>query len=566
MKILKHTHWILYTIFFLGCARQTTPTGGPKDTIPPTLTSSIPKQGQVNFKGKTIELTFSETIILNNPKEQLLITPTLGKDFTFKTKKNQVILTLEEDLEDSTTYAINFRDAVQDITEKNPAKMLKLAFSTGTYLDSLSIEGTAYDLLKNVDSKEATVALYQLDTFDIFKHKPIYVTKSDSKGKFKIENLKPGTYFVYGMEDKNKNLLADSKSEAYGFLRDSIQLTKNIRDVRLPFIHLDARPLKLTSARPYGTYFNIKTAKNLTSFKITTSEDEHIISSFAEDQANIRVYNTFEGKDSVSAYFRGRDSLNNFIDTTLYVKFSKRDVKPENFELTLSRFNVIGPKALIHGHIKFTKPVLKVNFDSIFYSIDSTQRISFTKQDLRWDSLRNLLTLEKSFDKNLLPKDPSPETAAGPPKRPQKTPPGKAPIKSSVDNQLYLGKGAFISIELDSSKKMSERLPPSKLEDTGIILVEIQTKATNFFVELLTKDFQLLDIKRNTKKFNFEDLKPADYQIRLVIDNDNNGKWSPGNFFLRQEPEPIIFYKNEKGVPAVNLKANWELGPLLIKH
>ena len=94
MKILKHTHWILYTIFFLGCARQTTPTGGPKDTIPPTLTSSIPKQGQVNFKGKTIELTFSETIILNNPKEQLLITPTLGKDFTFKTKKNQVILTL----------------------------------------------------------------------------------------------------------------------------------------------------------------------------------------------------------------------------------------------------------------------------------------------------------------------------------------------------------------------------------------------------------------------------------------------------------------------------------------
>jgi hypothetical protein len=55
--------------------------------------------------------------------------------------------------------------------------MLKLAFSTGTYLDSLSIEGTAYDLLKNVDSKEATVALYQLDTFDIFKHKPIYVTK-----------------------------------------------------------------------------------------------------------------------------------------------------------------------------------------------------------------------------------------------------------------------------------------------------------------------------------------------------------------------------------------------------
>jgi len=566
MKILKHTYWIIYSLFVLGCARQTTPTGGPKDTIPPTLKTSIPKQGQVNFKGNTIELTFSETIILNNPKEQLIITPSLGKDFEFKAKKNQVILTFKQDLKDSTTYAINFRDAVQDITEKNPARMLKLAFSTGSYVDSLSIEGAAYDLLKNVDSKDATVALYQLDTFDIFKHQPVYVTKSDSKGNFKIENLKPGTYFVYGMEDKNKNLLADSKSEAYGFLRDAIHLTKNIQHVKIPLIHLDARPLKLTSARPYSTYYNIKTAKNLISYKITTSEDEHIISSFAEDQANIRVYKTFEGKDSVSTYFTGRDSINNFIDTTLYVKFSKRDVKPEKFDFSLNRFNVVGTKALIQAQIKFTKPLLQVNFDSIFYSIDSTQRVSFTQQDLHWDTLHNLLLLEKSFDKNLLPKEPSPDSKPAPPKRAPKTSPGKTEIKPSVDNQLYFGKGAFISIELDSSKKMVERLPPSKLEDTGMILVEIQTTAKNFFVELLTKDFQPIDIKRNNKKFNFEDLKPADYQLRLVIDENNDGKWSPGNFYLRQEPEPVIFYKNEKGVPLVNLKANWELGPLLIKH
>ena len=137
------------------------------------------------------------------------------------------------------------------------------------------------------------------------------------------------------MEDKNKNLIADSKTEAYGFLRDSIQLTKNIQDVETPFHSPRRQALKLTSARPYGTYFNMKTTKNLTSFKITTSEDEHIISSFGEDQANIRVYNTFEDKDSVSTHFTGRDSINNLIDTTLYVKFSKRDVKPENFDTFL---------------------------------------------------------------------------------------------------------------------------------------------------------------------------------------------------------------------------------------
>ena len=142
---------------------------------------------------------------------------------TQRQKKNQVILTLDEDLKDNTTYLINFREAVQDITEKNPAQRLKLAFSTGTYIDSLAIEGTIYDPLKNKESKDATVCLYESDTFNIFKHRPTYFTKSDDKGRFKLENLKPGTYFIYTIEDKNKNLVADSKTESYGFLKDSIK-------------------------------------------------------------------------------------------------------------------------------------------------------------------------------------------------------------------------------------------------------------------------------------------------------------------------------------------------------
>src|SRR5688572_8778481 len=106
MKIVTHLHWIIYPLFFLACARQTTPTGGPKDSIPPSLESANYKRGQVNFKSKTIQLTFSETIILNYPKEQLLITPSLGDKYANKAKKNQVIITLEQDLQDSTTYSI----------------------------------------------------------------------------------------------------------------------------------------------------------------------------------------------------------------------------------------------------------------------------------------------------------------------------------------------------------------------------------------------------------------------------------------------------------------------------
>jgi uncharacterized protein (DUF2141 family) len=378
--------------------------------------------------------------------------------------------------------------------------------------------------------------------------------------------LKPGRYFIYGFNDKNKNLLTDSKTEPYAFLRDSIQLIKNALNIRLPFIYLDSRPLKLTSARPTNTYFNIKTAKNLTTFTLTTSEGEPPISSFGEDQTNIRIYNTLSNQDSVLTYLTARDSINNLIDTTLYVKFSDREAKPEPFDIQLNKFNVVGTKGIIQGQIKFTKPVRSINFDSLFYNIDSTQRISFDPRDLSWDSLHNILSLEKKFDKALLPKEPTANENMTSSRPIQKSTPAKPGTKPSMDFHLYLGKGAFISVESDSSKKITERLAPLKFEDTGVLLIEIQTQAKHFLVQLLTKDFEVLSSKRDVKKFSFDDLKPGDYQLRLVIDENNDGKWNPGNFFLLEEPEPIIFYKNEKGVPLVNLKANWELGPLLIKH
>lgn len=565
MNLSKHGYLIIYLLFALSCARQTAPTGGPKDSIPPTLIASQPRPGEVNFTGKTIYLTFSENIMLNNPRDQIIVTPDLGKPVDATVRKNQVIVTLEEELKDNTTYSFNFREAIQDITEKNPAAMLKLAFSTGSYIDSLSVEGKAFDPLNAKETKDATLALYESDTFNIFKHRPTYITKSDTKGLFKIENLKPGNYFVYGFEDKNKNLIVDSKTESYGFLREPLQLQENIDAIEIPLVRLDSRPLKMTSTRPYGTYYNIKTTKNLSSFHISTTERETIISSFGEDLANIRIYNTFEEKDSVSIRFTAIDSITNTIDTTLYVKFLEREVKPENFELELDKFEVIGTKGIIRGQIQFNKPVLAINFDSIFYRIDSTQHISFEDENIRWDSLHNILFLEKKFDKALLPKE-TPSASSSTQRRSITGTSPRPGAKPSNKHQFYLGNAAFVSIELDSSKRIADTYPPSKLEDTGILLVQVQIQAPHFFVQLLSKDFQILRFISNSRKFNFEDLKPGDYQLRLVIDEDNDGKWDPGNFYLKQQPEEIFFYRNEKGATLINLKANWELGPLLIKH
>lgn len=564
--MFKQTLFLVISTLFIigfGCARQTAPTGGPKDTIPPVLIKSytIPKPGQTNYKGNTIELSFTENIILNNPKEQLIIIPDIGKDYEIAAKKRKVIITLKQPLKDSTTYSINFRDAVQDITEKNPAVNLKLAFSTGNYIDSLGVYGLVYELLKNKETKDATIALYQSDTFNIFKHKPIYLTKSNDKGNYQIENLKPGSYYIYAWEDKNKNLIVDSRSELYGFLSAPVNLTQNERDIVIPILKLDARTLKMTSGRPYNTYFNIKTSKGLHDYKITTSEKDSVLSAYGEDRANIRIYNTFQDQDSTQITFSAIDSMQNRIDTTLYMKFSTRVTTPEKFQITAEGLRLTQNNGLLTGTIKFSKPILSINYDSIYYQIDSIRKVNFTKNDFRWDPQQNVTRINKSIDKKLLAEEPIANTnpqAEQPKPKGQKTNP--------ENNQLYIGKSFLISIDLDTSTQLKQTLKPLKLEDTGVIIVSVETKESNFIVDLLDKNFNIIKSVQNSKKVNFNDLNPGDYQLRLVIDSNNDGQWSPGNFIKKEEPEKIIYYMNDKKNPVINLKANFELGPLLIKY
>lgn len=557
-KISYLTAVILITLS--SCARQTSPNGGPKDTIPPVNYSklSIPRNGSTNYNQKEVQLEFDEFISLNNPKEQIIITPDVEKKYDIVAKKKKVILTFENDLKDSTTYTINFRNSVQDVTERNSARNLKLAFSTGSYIDSLSITGTVIDPLTNKDVKQATVALYQQDTFNIFKHKPTILTETDEKGKYQIENLKPGKYYIYAILDKNKNIIVDSKNESYAYLKDSINLVNNVNAIVLPLQKLDTRTLKLISARAYNSYFNIKMSKSLKQYKLTSPRGT-IQSSFAETQDNIKVFNNgiLEG-DSIQIKLSATDSSSNNLDTTLYAKFNFKKLIKEPFQMKVESFSPYHTNGTIKAKIQFSKPIAAITFDSITYKIDSTHSITFSQNDLKIDSIKNRLTLEKTIDKQLLAKpDITTQTAT-------KTPP-KTKTKSD-DFTLLLGKGAFITVEGDSSQKVSEPHRPVYFDETGIIMVEVSTNEQSFVVELLDTSFKIVTTVRNTKKVNFQDLPPADYQIRLIIDRNGDGVWTPGNPITRQNAEPTKIYLTEKTGSIIKLKANFEVGPMLIKY
>src|SRR5690606_18096761 len=172
------------------------------------------------------------------------------------------------------------------------------------------------------------------DTINIFEHPAVYFTKSNEDGNYKISHLKPANYFIYAIQDKNRNLIVNSRTESYGFLPEYHHLTENIADVALGLVRLDAGPLNLTSARPYNTYFNIRTSKNLQTFQLTAIDSTELAYTFGENQANIRIYDTFD-QDSLQIHLLAIYSIDNVIDTTLYAKFLTRQVTPEPFSAHL---------------------------------------------------------------------------------------------------------------------------------------------------------------------------------------------------------------------------------------
>jgi uncharacterized protein (DUF2141 family) len=552
MPNVRLLSYIFLGTLIIACAQQTSPTGGPKDTIPPSLEYSIPKTGQIKYKGNELELNFDELVALNNPKEQIIITPDVDKKYDIRVKKNKIIIDFEKPLLDSTTYLINFRDAVQDLTEKNPSQNLKLAFSTGNYIDSLSIRGSITDPLKNTPPKEAVVALYETDTFNIFKHKPTYLTKVNKYGRYLIQNLKPSKYFLYAFEDRNRNLIVDSKTESYGFQTQSIDLSDTVIANKILLVRLDSRDLSMTSSRPYNSYVNIKMSKGLYTYYINSTQADTIHSCFGDDRANIRIYNTFPDKDSLLVNLAATDSVGNSIDTTLYVKFPKKKVETERFEYKIDNTSLPVSTRKLTTTATFTKPISKVNFDSLYIKIDSLTIIPIEPIDLQWIPIEKKLMITKTIEQKHFPSEPKTEN----PQQPIKT--------KTTPWELILARGAFISIENDSSTMSKQAIKKLKPEDAATLLISVKTTSQHWILEVLDKSFKTVAARKDLDQMKFENLIPGDYMVRLITDSNNDGKWNPGNFTKKEQTENIAYYQNEKKSSTITLKANWEVGPLLI--
>lgn len=552
-----------------NCANQTTPMGGPKDETPPRLLKSSPSHKQKNFKGKDIELVFDEAVNLNNPKDEILISPASKQEITFKVKRNTITLSPKEGWKENTTYSISFREGIRDITENNAPQNLKLAFSTGPMIDSMLVKGRVKMALNTKIPEKITVALYESDTFNIFEHTPSYFTLIDKKATYSLENIKSGKYYIYAFQDNNKNLKVESRTEKFAFLANPIDLTSPIDSLILPLISLDMRPLSMNSIRNTAMLTKLKFNKSIIDYKIKTEGNLNLINSFGDDQTEIAIYNPEQIKDSLKVSIHSLDSIGSSIDSVFYIKQIKDNSIPTTFSVTSNSIEYNLKTNQVIQEFKFTKPLKHINFDSVFIKLDSLNKIPITEKDIYYDPIYKKLNIKKSIHFDSLFKKPvtidlSSNKIDGSKEVKSNIPIRKTAPSAQTQPELILAKGTFISQESDTLKPLKFPITETNKASTGTLLVEVTTDQPNYIIQLITTEGKVIEQVANVKKYAFEYLSPRNYKIMVIIDKNNNGKWDPGNYFNRVEPEPTWFYKTQDKKYDFPIRANWELGPIML--
>ena len=228
LRLLRAAVLLLFATAFLSrCASMMTPTGGPRDTLPPVILNMTPDNFSVNrptVHHEKIYIEFDEFVQLKDQQKEFFTSPQMKKKPLVSMRGKGIVVQLRDTLEANTTYALNFGSAVRDNNEGNPLYSMRYVFSTGPTIDSMIFSGYTADSVSKsfiwffpADSVE-NVAEYDST---IFKYKPAVIARAENNGIFIAQNLKPIPYRVYAVQDKNDNQMYEPGSDQVGFLEKS---------------------------------------------------------------------------------------------------------------------------------------------------------------------------------------------------------------------------------------------------------------------------------------------------------------------------------------------------------
>lgn len=209
----------LISLLFLlhGCAVPVPPTGGPPDQDPPTLVSTNPADGTVNFSADRISFQFDERLDERSIAQALSITPEFDSPPLVSLHGDRVDVVFPGPLRPNTTYIISLDTRLRDAHNVALTQPLSVAFGTGPSINEGKIRGMVVENTRGRPARSADIFAYSIpDSSDVdpFATPPDYRTQSDDQGRFILGNLSEQSYYVIALRDRNTNRRLDPTESA----------------------------------------------------------------------------------------------------------------------------------------------------------------------------------------------------------------------------------------------------------------------------------------------------------------------------------------------------------------
>ena len=127
-NIIKHVAPLLLGVL-AACAsgENIPPPGGPPDKEAPQVRETFPVDGEVNFDGKKVEITFNEYLRESGVSEELVITPIPERPPEIDWSGKTLEIRFRDPLLPNRTYAVTVGGGITDLSGNrlgSPVKML----------------------------------------------------------------------------------------------------------------------------------------------------------------------------------------------------------------------------------------------------------------------------------------------------------------------------------------------------------------------------------------------------------------------------------------------------------
>ncbi len=585
--------YVLAFLLLASCARMGQPDGGWYDETPPSVVGATPTDGGTNVNSKKITIYFNEFIKVDNPTEKIVVSPPQLETPEIKASGKKIQVSLLDSLKPNTTYTVDFSDAISDNNENNPMGNYTYSFSTGESIDTLEVSGNVVESENLEPIKGILVGLYSDQADSAFRTKPMLrVSRTDSRGRFVIKGVAPGSYRIYALQDMDGNYQFNQKSEKIAFSHDII-VPSCKPDTRQDTIWTDSLHIKTIEPQKYTHFLPDNIVLRAFTELIT---DRYFLKAERKEANNFSLF--FSYGDSILPTIRGLnfDAKDAFLleaslkkDTLTYWLRDTALVNQDTLNIELA-YRTTDSTGVLVDQVD-TLEVLSKDTYAKRKKQQEKELAEWTKKQEKlkkkgepYDSVMAPKALEVKVgvsssldpDKNIALSFPTPLAKADTagihlyskhdtlwyiaPFEIEQTATREYKLKGEwrpdIEYSLEIDSAAFVDIYGLASKPLKQGFKVSSLDTYSTLLLNITSLTDQpLIVQLLNGQDQVV---KQTNAINgiaeFYYLKPDKYYVRLIVDRNNNGRWDTGDYDKDLQAEEVYYYPE-----AIECKEKWDV-------